>query len=122
MIIRLKKGIYSLYSIKKASFIFTEKAYLLIDEEDDYYIIDISPKDGVIDRVEEDFKNEVLAQTIREDIFERTRETRNLIIGRALSSSAIINNFSMVGAEDTIKDDSFDADTILKDWFNNDKA
>ena len=44
--LRYKKSLYPLDIIKKAAFVFTEYAYILLDEEGDSFIVYLKAKDG----------------------------------------------------------------------------
>ena len=118
MELRFKKSIYSLIAIEKAAFVFTEKAYILLDENEKEYIVHIQMKDenGSLLSVKE-FENEALAQLLRERIYERTKEIRELVIGRAVSSAVLLKDNPIHSTIDAEK--NYDIDSILKDWFEN---
>jgi hypothetical protein len=57
--------------------------------KDSDIIVDISAKPGIPEIVENEFINELLAQSLREEVVKNTIDIRKLIISRALSSTII---------------------------------
>ncbi|SFQ07451.1 His-Xaa-Ser system protein HxsD [Butyrivibrio proteoclasticus] len=98
----------------KASYQFLDQAYIHIDKKNDEYIVKISPKDGVPPISEGDFDNEMLAQAARFVISSRTKNIREITLGRAMAST-IIEEEACFDEGDDIQD----IDNILKDWFEN---
>jgi hypothetical protein len=84
-----------------------------LDCNEDYYIVSIEPKtENVID--EKSFENEMLAQTARHEIFQQTKNIREISLARALASS-VIEEDEMVNISDSEND--YNVDEIIKDWF-----
>lgn len=113
MIFKFNKKIYTKEALLKAAYRFTDKSYVHLDEDDDYFIVDISLKCNAAAITENDFKNEILAQTVRIDIGNKTKNIRELIIARALSSTIIdIENDKQIEEYDV------NINEILTDWFD----
>ena len=112
-----KKSIYPIEIILKAAYVFTDYAYIYIDENDDSYLIDFEVKDENNSRnIQGEFKNELLAQLIRKSISERTGNVREVIFQRALSSSMLMeDNTSGLNEK---KDNDVNLDDVLVDWFD----
>lgn len=122
MTLKFSKGLYPKEALIKASFQFTEKTYLYLSQDADYYYVEVMPKDGALpSNFEHEFMNEMLSQTVHNMVSRQTSQLRSIIMGRALSSTMIFEE-SKSPASEEIK--SFDLDSILKDWFeqNEDKV
>lgn len=123
MILDFSKDLYSKEALIKASFQFTEKVYLYLYQDDDYYYAEVTPKDGVLpSNFEHEFMNEMLSQTVHNMVSQQTSQLRSIIMGRALSSTMVLNEPEVT--ETSTENKSFDLDPILKDWFeqNEDKV
>ena len=111
MLISIPKSIYPKVAIMKAAYQFTDYAYIYIQQDEENYIINITAKDKEKGILEEEFKNELLAQAVRHEIYLQTKDVRQLITMRALAST-------IVGEQkEIIQSKTFDEDAILKDWF-----
>lgn len=118
MDIKFRKGIYTANQILKAAYVFTDQAYILLDDDAEYIYVHLEAKDGYdISSIQGELKNEVLAQIVRESINMKTRNIRELIYQRAMSSSIIVpdNYYSELDRETPV---DFELTPILKDWFD----
>lgn len=118
MEIKFPKSIYSIDQILRASYVFTDQAYIHLDDDEKYVYVYVDAKDqSDLSNVQGELKNEVLAQVLRESISVRTKNIRELIFQRAMSSSMIVpdNHFSNLQTEECI---DVDLGPILKDWFD----
>lgn len=113
----IPKELYPKTAILKAAYTFTDRAYILICQDTENYIIDFEKKGDARPIVESDFKNELLAQALRCAIAEQTADIRKLISARALASTIV--NEPTINTE-SLKD--YSADEILKDWYENEKS
>ena len=117
--LRYKKSIYPLDIIKKAAFVFTEYAYILLDEEEDSYLVSFTPKNvRELREIEGEFNNELLSQLVREVVWNKTRGIRELVYNRALSSSIILENDKVLDEETGNTMENVSLTDILKDWFS----
>lgn len=113
MQIKLSKEIYNREAIIKAAYQFTDRLFVSIDTDRDYYYVKLDPKNKHdLGNIEQEFQNEVLIQTTRYNIMMQTKNIREIIIGRALASTIV--DESDAGF---IDDESFNAEEILQDWF-----
>lgn len=117
--INIKKELYPKEAIIKAAYHFINQAYIFIDMVDDEYIIEITKKTEDTNDLIKEFKNELLAQTIRHQIYLETHVLREVLMARAMASSIIGTATELSNAEvdEQISQDSEDLDIILKDWF-----
>ena len=118
MEIKFPKSIYTIAQILRAAYVFTDQAYIYLDDDEKYVYVYLDAKGQIdISEVQGEFKNEVLAQVLRESITVSTKNIRELIFQRAMSSSMIVpdNYFSDLQAEGQV---DVDLEAILKDWFD----
>lgn len=118
MHISFSKELYPKSALLKAAYAFTDRAYVYLDADPDRYEVDIEAKNGS-GISEKEFMNELLSQTVRLDVYSRTKNIRELLLARSVASTVI-----ETPAEETIEEtDSTDIDGILRDWFEDeDKA
>lgn len=110
---RFKKELYSKISLIKAAYNYTDKAYLHLDSDVDYYIVNIEPKDG--QKIsEKDFINEMLTQSVRHEVYLQTHHIRELLLARALATSVVDESVN-----EYINDEEkmYNENDILRDWF-----
>ena len=116
-IMRFNKGLYPKIALIKAAYNFTDVAYLHLDCDDQYYFVDLKPKPGCPIVTEEEFNNEILTQSVRHFVYSQTKNIRELMLARALSTSLVSYSDDTVIAEPV--DGDFDENAILKEWFSN---
>lgn len=114
-----KKELYSKEALLKAAYTYIDDYYVHLDADDEQYIVDVSAKDEGNDNLPstEAFVNEMLIQEMRAVVWKKTNNIRELIYARALASTIIDK------PADEIAEDDYDpdADSILKDWFDDEK-
>jgi His-Xaa-Ser system protein HxsD len=113
-VFRLKKELYSKIALIKAAYNFTDKAYIHLDADKDYYIVTLKFKEGCNIK-EDEFVNEMLAQSVRHEVYIQTKNIRELILARALASSVVLEDENSYSED--IEENKFVEDEILKDWF-----
>lgn len=118
MKIKFAKEIYPKSALMKSAYNFTDRAYIHIDSDEKYYIVEITLKDKSDSFDIRDFKNEMLAQSVRLEISIRTKNIRELIIARAMASTLVGEKV----ISETEHEENFDMDCILKDWFENENC
>jgi len=111
--IRLSRTMYQKDAILRAAFHYSDTIYFHLGADDKDFIVEYQKKnaDGMFS--ENEFINEVLAQTVRSNIFEETKNIREIIMSRALASSLMktpTNNLQ------TPQKTPFDPVSILSDW------
>ena len=110
---KYRKELYSKTVLIKSAYNFIDSAYIHLDADDKYYYVTFEPKEGekIID--EKQFVNEMLAQSVRHEVYTQTKNIRELMMARAMASSVIMTDEKI--EEDL--DDDFSEEEILKDWF-----
>lgn len=114
--LKFSKELYSKTALIKAAYNFTDKAYLHLDADEKYYIVTIELRDSKSSISQKDFENEMLAQSVRHEIYCQTKNIRELLMARAMATSVVTDSNS----EYEISDANFDENEILKDWFSDD--
>lgn len=109
------RALYSKAALLKAAYHFTDRFYVYLDMDDMNYFVKLTPKSGVNGCLaQEEFSNELLAQSTREEILCQTSNIRELILGRAFGSTII---------EDDPEEETTDispvqrTDEIFRDWY-----
>ena len=122
MRIRYDKEFYSKEALLKAAYHFTDKAYVYFGVEGGCFFVDFTAKDGTPfekEKLENAFKNELLAQMIHQTVSKETTVLRELLVARALSSTMIDEGASSDVAESPMTEDALnELDAIAKDWFD----
>ena len=114
---RFNRELYSKVALIKASYNYSDVAYLHLDADEKYFYVHFEAKDGKQEPSEKDFLNELLAQSVRHEIYRQTKDIRELLLARALATSVISTDESE--KETDLQEDTFSEDEILKDWFLN---
>lgn len=114
--LKYNRELYSKTALIKAAYNFTDRAYLHLDADKNYYYVSISTKDSQPEVTDQEFENEILAQSARHEIYLQTKNIRELMLARAVATSVVAPR------EETAETDSenthtFSEDEILKDWF-----
>ena len=86
-----------------------------LDSDDEYYYVSLIPKEGYPVPDENKFTNELLAQTVRHEIYLETKNIRELMYARAMATT-VIGEPEAGPAPDSVP---FDENEIIKDWFEN---
>lgn len=122
MRIQYDKEFYSKEALLKAAYHFTDRAYVYLGVEDGSFFVDFAAKGGTQfdkEKLENEFKNELLAQVIHQTVSKETTVLRELLVARALSSTMVDEGLSSDVAESPMTEDAQDElDAIAKDWFD----
>jgi His-Xaa-Ser system protein HxsD len=111
---RFSKEIYSKVALIKAAYNFTDAAYIHLDTDDSYFYVTIESKYSDRAVSEKEFVNEMLTQSVRHEVYQQTKNIRELLLARAMATSVIVDD-ALIDEQDT--GDSFEENDILKDWF-----
>lgn len=111
---KFNKELYSKIALIKAAFNFTDSSYIHLDSDDKFYYVTIEPKNGENDIAEKEFINEMLAQSVRHEVYKQTKSIRELLLARAMATSIIVEDGII---EEEYEEETFDENEILKDWF-----
>ena len=124
MIIKVSKEIYSKEVLLKTAYSFTDKAYLHLSQDADCWIVSWTKmKDLEINPMA--FENELIAQQLRYELIDKTKDIRKLLLSRAFASSVMelpaeesldfANENKAVLFQDDIEENEAE---ILKGWFD----
>ena len=112
---RLSKALYTKEALLKAAYAFTDTYYIHLDEDESDYQVTLYSKENNSEIEELDvymkFENEIISQQTRYIISKKSKNIREMIVARALSSTMIgkISDFEI--------NDSDDNDELMRDWF-----
>lgn len=116
----VSKNVYSIQSILKTAYFFLDKAYVHIDNGSSCWTIAyrLKPDTASDYPLREEFENELIAQEIRQKVYDRTHTLRELLMARAMTSTIIDKEDPLVQiqAEETDVSDK-ELDDILTNWF-----
>jgi|GEM_PF-330287 hypothetical protein len=119
------KNIYSKKALLKAAYHFTDRYYVYLGVEGDSFFVDFTSKSGDIidgERLQNQFKNEILAQVIHLVVANETSDLRKLVVARALSSTMIDeerNNDETNNRPTNIDEISLnELSAIARDWYD----
>ncbi len=91
LVLSLDKGLYPLEVIYGASYIFIDRAYVLLGKVDDSIIVEIATKDGQDDAalraLAGEFSNELLSQALRRRITKENQNILETIVSQALAGA-----------------------------------
>lgn len=110
---RFSKELYSKIALIKAAYNFTDRAYVHLDADDTHFYVTIETKDPGDEVSEQEFINEILTQSVRHEVYQQTKNIRELLLARAMATSVIVDETLV----DEDEEDSFSEGDILKDWF-----
>lgn len=114
MKISFSKSIYPKIALLKAAYAFTDRAYLHLDVNEKNYIVEITSKIENPEITQHEFENEILCQTLRHEIYEQTKNIRELLLARAVASTVIEQSDATELYTSEINNDDKE---ILTDWF-----
>ena len=113
---KYSKEIYDKDVLVEAAYSLSDTAYFHLDADEKHYLVEIVPKDpNDSSDYEKRFENELLTQQTRKIVINKTKNIRELIAARALSSTIVELGNEEAETEET----GFNAQDILKDWFSN---
>ena len=112
---RFRKTLYSKIALLKAAYNYTDRAFVHLDADDDYFYVSITPKDDNPSILENEFENEMLTQSLRHEVYLQTKNIREMTLARAMATSLVTDDESMENIEKTPA--VFSEDEILKDWY-----
>lgn len=111
---KFRKELYAKVALMKAAYNFTDAAYVHLDADQDYYYVTVVPKQHGCDIDEQAFVNEILTQSVRHEVYQQTKNIRELLLARAMATSVIVDEKLV---EEDNGESSFSESDILKDWF-----
>lgn len=115
----VNKSLYPIQALLKTAYVFVDSCYVHLDDMRDYWRISIAKKEQPIDStaIKGEFENELIVQTVRFNVYQQTHVIREMLLGRAMSSSMVINTEDMANRyrESNVTDDELSQ--ILSDWF-----
>jgi His-Xaa-Ser system protein HxsD len=113
-VMKFKKSLYSKTALLKAAYNFTDRAYVHLDADSEYFYVSLSPKERLcVD--ENEFVNEMLTQSVRHEVYLQTKNVRELLLARAMATSVVDEGIE--SDSEPMDGELFSEDSVLKDWF-----
>ena len=117
MKLAFSKDLHSKYALLKAAYHFTDEYYVVLNQDETLYYVDIVAKEGdTPSNIDGMFSNELVAQSTREAILGKTATLRELILARAFASTIMDEN-SDPGTSDSDASDGEMDQSLFKDWY-----
>ena len=118
---RYSASVYSREVLLKAAYAFIDNYYVHIDKDAHDYIVTISAKNGDGDiNIADLFENELISSAIRMQVFQQTHVIRELLLGRAMASTMILEGDDEENVPELkeMSDQNNELKSILEDWFD----
>lgn len=118
---KVNKKLFSSEALLKAAYSFLDNAYIHFDEEESEWLVNMESKgqEGLPDDINRKFENELLAQTVRINVANRTKTIREIVLARAMTSTMIDKNDPIEKIQSEQSDISEETlNEILTDWFD----
>ena len=116
IILKYNTTLYPKEALMKTAYHFIDKCYIRVDIDGDDYVVEVIEKENnATSIIHLDFENELLAQTVRYQVYQQTHTIREILMARAMSSTI---TGAVPEMEDVkLPDKVDDLENILKDWF-----
>ena len=120
--IEFDKLFYSKEALLKTAFSFTDDFYIHLSQDEKYYYFEIRPKDSSLEydknALAGEIKNELLANSLRQVIFNQTKNLRELTLARAFAST-IIDESDGIPSEELDDPAKQRIEKIVREWSTN---
>jgi len=108
------KALYPKEAVLKASYCFIDRCYIHLSQTDADYCVELSEKETMSpDILMNEFKNELLAQSVRYHVYKQTHVIREVLMARAMASTIVdsCHVHDTNGTDPNLED-------IIQDWFD----
>lgn len=117
MVKKYAKELYAKEVIMKAAYMFTDYAFIHLDVDTDNYLVSMKSKAKESEEILLNrFENELIVQQARYMVTRDTKNIREMIVARALSSTIV----NLVKEPETLEN-KYNANDILTDWYDTDE-
>lgn len=121
-VLKFDKTLYSKIALIKAAYNFTDRAYIHLDADDKYFFVTCEAKREEDIICEKEFLNELLAQSVRHEVYSQTKDIRELLLARAMATSVVYNDEVIEDENISENEPQYGIEDIIKDWFENDES
>lgn len=116
--IQVLKVIYPPEVMMKTAYLFLDRAYLHITENENAWTVHFSAKGTELPaNIGENFENALIAQSVRGIVYQKTHHLREMLLARAMTSSLIDTEDPVKQIEKDQQTDDEELSDILEDWF-----
>lgn len=117
MVKKYAKELYAKEVIMKAAYMFTDCAFIHLDVDTGNYLVSMKSKAKESEEILLNrFENELIVQQARYMVTRDTKNIREMIVARALSSTIV----NLVKEPET-PENKYNANDILTDWYDTDE-
>lgn len=117
MELRFVKTIYDKQTLLKTAFLFTDRAYLHLDQDEKCWLVSWKEKDEN-NIAPEAFENEMIEQLLHAQLLQSTADIRKLVLARAFASTIMDTEDAMDTDTCTTEKDADQEKNILQGWFD----
>lgn len=117
---KVLKSAYTPEAIIKAAYMFLDKAYVHLQEDDGSWIVQLTSKGKKLpENIDQEFENILLAERVREITYRKTSDLRKIILARAMASS-VVSHGDVLKKIETLQTEQNNDEllNILTDWFD----
>lgn len=115
----LDRSVYPKEALLKAAYTFIQECYIHLEQDEKSYEVTMTAKETsqLRERLPAEFENELLAQTVRYQVYCQTHTVREILMARAMASTMVIDGdpTELIGEEESYSDEELES--ILEDWF-----
>ena len=115
---QFNRELYPRIALLKAAYNYTDKAFVHLDADDEFYFVEIEMKSPTDSMSEKEFTNEMLAQSVRHEVYQQTKNIRELMLARAMATTIMADTDP---EHPDIETDEYTESEILRDWFAEDE-
>lgn len=116
MELKFDKNIYDKQALLKTAFLFTDRVYLHLDQDEKYWLVSWKEKESE-SLAPESFENAMIEQSLHAQLLRSTEDIRKLILARAFAST-IMEAGEVTDRETCVTDENPEQKkNILRGWF-----
>lgn len=119
-VLKFDKSIYPKIALLKAAYNFTDRAFVHLDSDEKFYYVNCEAKNVEDTVCEKEFLNELLAQSVRHEVYLQTKDIRELLMARAMATSVVYTDEDKKIVIDDDEDKEYQVEDIIRDWFESD--
>ncbi len=118
MLYSFLKELYPKIALLKAAYAFIDLAYVHLDADERNWIVTLEMKDQNDSNSvsESDFINEMLIQSLRHEVYEQTKNIREMLYARSVASSLLVKDKETSDGHSE-EGETVSENDILHDWF-----
>lgn len=117
MELKFDKTIYDKQTLLKTAFLFTDRVYLHLDQDEKHWLVSWKEKDAG-NLAPESFENAMIEQLLHAQLLHSTEDIRKLILARAFASTLIDVGDAADTEAHAADEGSEQEKNIMRGWFD----